>query len=98
MPTFERTDDLIRDWRHLSPDRRAEFKAAIKLLVDDLRAGHGIRPGLGVKRFRSVPDVWEFAWSPNGRALFRYGTSPHADDVHRLWLRVGTHAIYKPRG
>jgi hypothetical protein len=98
MPTFERTDDFIRDWRHLSPDQQAEFKAAISLLVDDLKAGRGIRPGLGVKRFHSVPGVWEFAWAGDGRALFRYGTSPHEGDIHIIWLRVGTHDIYKPRG
>jgi len=52
----------------------------------------------GVKRFHSVPGVWEFAWSANGRALFCYGASPHEGDVHIVWLRIGTRDIYKRRG
>jgi hypothetical protein len=67
MPTFERTDDFIRDWKQLSLTRRAEFKFAVNLLVDDLKAGRGIRPGFGMKRFHGVPGVWEFAWAGDGR-------------------------------
>jgi len=97
MPIFDRSDEFIREWVRLSPERREEFRAAVRLLVADLKAGHGIRASLGVRRFRSVPGAWEFAWAPDWRALFRYGTSPRPGEVHIVWLRVGAHDNYKPR-
>lgn len=33
-------------------------------------------------------------WANDGRALFKYGTSPHPGDVHIIWLRVGSHEIF----
>jgi hypothetical protein len=51
---------------------------------------------LGIERFAGHEGVFEFRWAPDGRALFAYGTSPHPGDVHIIWLRIGTHAIYKP--
>jgi hypothetical protein len=35
--------------------------------------------------------VFEMTWARDGRALFKYGTSPRAGDIHITWLRVGTH-------
>jgi hypothetical protein len=95
MPTFDRSDEFIHDWSRLSPEQRDAFKAAVRQFVADLKSGSGVRTALGVKRFRSVPGVWEFAWASDGRALFRYGTSPHQGDVHIVWLRVGAHDIYR---
>lgn len=34
-------------------------------------------------------------YEADGRALFAYGDSPHPGDVHVIWLRIGTHDIYK---
>lgn len=107
MPTYELHDEFLRDWKQLTPDQQQQFAAAAKHFVADLKSGTGIRASLGIKRFHGVPGVWEFRWAPNGRALFRYGSSPpragrspnaptHPGDVHVIWLRIGTHDIYMP--
>ncbi len=41
--------------------------------------------------------MFEFHFAPDGRALFRYGTSLHAGEVHVIWLHIGTHDIYEER-
>ncbi|HEX6819854.1 MAG TPA: hypothetical protein VF120_15870 [Ktedonobacterales bacterium] len=107
MPTYELRDEFLRDWKRLTPEQQHQFTAAVKLFVADLKSGSGIRASLGIKRFRGVPGVWEFRWAPDGWPLFRYGDSPQpagpsgnartsASDVHVIWLRIGTHDIYKP--
>ena len=95
MPTYEVDQLFLRDWRQLTPTQRKRFKAAVRRFVEDLKAGRPPRSGLGIERFEGHEGVFEFHWAPNGRALFAYGTSPHPGDVHIIWLRIGTHDIYK---
>lgn len=95
MPTYEADQLFLRDWRQLTPAQRKRFKAAVRRFVEDLKAGRPPRAGLGIERFEGHEGVFEFHWAPNGRALFAYGTSPHPGDVHIIWLRIGTHDIYK---
>lgn len=96
MPTYEVDQDFLRDWRHLTMAQRRRFKAAVRRFVEDLKAKRPPRAGLGIEHFEGHEGVFEFHWAPDGRALFAYGTSPHAGDVHIVWLRIGTHEIYKP--
>ena len=63
------------------------------LFVEDLRKGEGFRPGLRVKKMAGY-DVWEMTWAPDERATFRYGRLVKLDEVHIVWHRVGTHAIF----
>lgn len=95
MPTYEADQLFLRDWRQLTPAQRKRFKAAVRRFVEDLKAARPPRPGLGIERFEGHEGVFEFHWAPNGRALFAYGTSPHPGDTHIIWLRIGTHDIYK---
>jgi hypothetical protein len=95
MPTYDATELFLREWDQRTKKQRAQFRRAVRAFVADLKAGHGIRASLGVKRYHGEEGEWEFRWGPDGRALFRYGTSPHAGDVHIIWLRIGTHNIYK---
>ena len=94
MPTYETSEDFLRDWRRLTPAQRQLFQTAVRKFVEDLKAKRPQRHGLGVKSFLGQEGVFEFRWAANGRALFTYGTSPHPGDVHIIWLRIGTHDIY----
>jgi hypothetical protein len=95
MPTYEADQEFLRDWQRLSPAQRSRFKTAVRKFVEDLKAKRPPRHGLGIERFQERESVFEFHWAPDGRALFTYGTSPHPGDVHVIWLRIGTHDVYR---
>ncbi|MCK9876566.1 hypothetical protein MXD59_12395 [Frankia sp. Ag45/Mut15] len=96
MPTYEAIAQFWADYRRLRPEQRAAFLRARTLFVDGLAEG-ALHPSLRVKGFKLRPGVFELSWAPNGRALFTYG-SPlpgHGTDPHVIWLRVGTHDIFR---
>jgi hypothetical protein len=93
MPTYSKEERFIRDLRRLSAAEREQFAQAVKHLVYDLRAGQGIRKGLGIKGVQGHEGIFEMTWAPDGRATFVYGTSPNAGDVHIIWRRIGSHDI-----
>lgn len=94
MPTYEQTPAFLRDLDRLPPEEQRRFRIAVRKFVADLKAKRPPRTSLGIERFESKKDTFEFHFSPDGRALFRYGISPHSGEVHVVWLRVGTHDIY----
>jgi hypothetical protein len=93
MPTYEQEDTFKRDLAHLSAEEKRRFYAAVKKMVHDLKEGQGFRKSLRVKGVQRLPGVFEMTWADDGRALFRYGTSPKEGDVHIIWMRVGSHDI-----
>ncbi len=68
---------------------------AVADMVHDLVSKQGFRAGLRIKGVQGHPGVFEMTWSPNGRATFSYGASPHAGDIHIVWRRIGGHEIFK---
>lgn len=95
MPTYEGDPRFWRDWQGLTVAQRRRFLAAVRQMVRDIRAGQRFHPRPRVKAFQGQPGMYEMSWVGDGRALFRYGTSPRAGDTHIIWLRVGTHDIFK---
>jgi hypothetical protein len=96
MPTFEADARFPAQYARLTPEQRAAFHRARRRMVAALEAGERVDARLGVKRFRSRPDWYELAWSGNGRALFRFGNPiPGRSGPHIIWLRIGTHDIYR---
>lgn len=95
MPTYEVGPEFWRDWQRLTPEQRARFKEARDKLVLDLKRGAQLRSGFRIKRFRRQDEIWEFSYEGNGRALFMYGASPIPGETHIIWLRIGTHEIFK---
>ena len=95
MPTYEADPRFWRDWERLTEAQRALFLAAVRQMRDDLRAHRQLHPSLRVKGFQGQRGIFEMTWADDGRAMFRYGTSPHPGDVHIIWLRVGTHDIFR---
>jgi hypothetical protein len=94
VPTFDVSARFLAEYGRLTPAEQALFDRARRLFVDGLRAGN-FHPRLRVKRFRSLPGVWEMTWGPDGRALWRYG-EPISDKPgpHIIWLRIGDHGIF----
>ena len=94
MPTFEALARFLREYDKLTEAEKDLFAVARRKFVEDLRAGRGFRPGLRVKRYQGAEDLFEMAWAPDGRALFRYGDEVRPGEPHVEWLRIGTHAIF----
>jgi hypothetical protein len=95
MPTYEVEARFWRDWERLTVAQRELFFAAVQQVVDDLRASRRFHPRLRVKGYQGQPGVFEMTWAPDGRALFRFGASPHSGDSHIVWLGTGTHDILR---
>lgn len=94
MPTYEVAAHFLEDLERLSAEQRRLFKRVIQKFVEDIKAQRPPRRSLGVKGLQGYDGVYEFRFAGDGRALFMYGTSPHAGDIHIIWPRVGTHDIY----
>lgn len=97
MPTHEESPQFLRDYERLTESQKAGLWDAIEKLREDLDAGRPPRQGLRVKGVRSRPDVYEMSWAGDGRAFFMYGSQKKPGKVHIIWLRVGTHDIFKGR-
>lgn len=95
MPTYEIGPEFVRDWQRLTPEQQTRFKDARDNFVSDLKQRSQLRSGFRIKRFRGQENVWEFSYEGDGRALFMYGTSPIPGEAHIIWLRIGTHEIFK---
>lgn len=97
MPTYHVSSAFWRDFRKLTPEQRALFKAAKARFAADLSAmeagrQNSFRPGL-VRKLAGVPGVFEMRWAPDGRATFSLGESVVSGLRHIEWLRCGTHDI-----
>ena len=86
----------MRDFAALTAPQRARFLDALRKLVNDLKAGKPIRPGLRVKGVQGHPGVFEMSWDNDGRATFSYGEERIPGQPHVIWRRIGTHAIFTP--
>ena len=53
MPTYERSAEFLNDLARLTPDQRQQFQAAVRQMVEDLKANRPFRPSLGVERFHN---------------------------------------------
>ena len=94
VPTYEAEDRFWREFRRLSLEDQRRFRDARRELVSDL-ATRAFRPSLRVQRYQGDPGVWEMTWAPDGRALFRYGEERTPGSPHIVWLRIGSHDIFR---
>ncbi len=92
MPTYEATDDFIRDLGRLTREQRLAFRRAVGRFVEDTRSGK-FRSGLRVKGIQGRPGSFEMTWADNGRAILTYGPAVLSGETHIVWLAVGTHEI-----
>jgi hypothetical protein len=49
-----------------------------------------------VKDVTAHPGMFEMTWDNDGRATFSYGQERIAGQLHIIWRRIGTHAIFTP--
>jgi len=103
MPTYEMDDRFDRDLRRLRPEQRVQLGDAVRRFVATLQeweaAGLVGRPSfpaaLRVKPFHGAEDWWELSWAGDGRCLWSYGPPEREGKCHVIWLRVGSHEIYR---
>ncbi|MGH3939441.1 MAG: hypothetical protein ACRDTG_12570 [Pseudonocardiaceae bacterium] len=95
MPTYEKLARFDRDFARLTRAQQEQFFKVIEQFIADLRASHGFRAGLRVKRVQGAADVWELTWAPDGRATWEYGPEQLAGEPHIIWRRIGTHDIFR---
>lgn len=93
MPTYEYSTRFMREYRKLTPRQQQMFWDAVRKFVHDLRAGD-LRAGLRIKPVSGHPGVFEMTWADDGRATFGYGDAVRRGEVHIVWRRIGTHAIF----
>lgn len=93
MPTYARTQRFQRDHAQLDADQRRAFRGAVRGFVEDLPSGK-FRKGLRVKEVRGTDGIFEMTWADDGRATFQYGPPVVEGEVHVIWRRVGSHAIF----
>ena len=97
MPTHEQVARFMAEYACLTPAQRRDFRRAVVLFREGLRTGT-FHPSLRVKGFWSEDGVFEMRWAKDGRALWQYGDPlPGRARPHVVWLRIGTHDIYKSR-
>ena len=82
MPTYERTAEFLRDLARLTPAQRKQFEAAVRAMVEDLKAKQPFRASLHVERFHRRRDAFEMRWAGDGRTLFEFGQSPTPGETH----------------
>lgn len=94
MPTFRRLPRFDKDYERLSPEERAQFKAAVKKFVEHLKSGGPRRKGLRVKGVQGATGIYEMTWADDGRATFEFGKPIRENEPHIVWRRVGGHDIF----
>jgi hypothetical protein len=96
MPTYEVVARFWQDWNKLTADQQRRVRQAVERFVEDLRRGHGFRPGLRVKGIQGADGMFEMTWAADdGRATFHYGEPQSPNEPHIVWRRIGTHDIFK---
>jgi hypothetical protein len=93
LPTHEELDRFWRDFDRLTDEQVRLFRLAVRKFLEDLPTRR-FRASLRVRDVEGHPGVWEMTWAGDGRATFAYGPSLRLGDVHIIWRRVGTHAIF----
>jgi hypothetical protein len=94
MPTYTTLPSFDRDYVKLGLEDQNRFKQAVARFVEDLDGGRRFRPGLRVRGIQGAPGIFEMTWAPDGRATFHYGEPVQEGQVHVVWRRVGTHAVF----
>lgn len=102
MPTYSVEDRFWHDFARLSPDQQRAFRRARKEFITILKRHEALGivrvpqfpKHLGVKSMAGRPGIFEFAWAPDGRCTWTYGTPRRPGRFHIIWRRIGSHAIY----
>lgn len=94
-PTFEATSEFDNKYKRLSRQEQQQFRAAVRHLVEDLKAKKGFRRALRVKGFKRATGVFEMSWAPNGRALFTIDEEVIKGETHIRWISIGGHEIFE---
>jgi hypothetical protein len=93
VPTYAATARFRREFKHLSPEAKAAFMAAVDRFVAGLRSGH-FDAALRIHMIDERRRIWSLSFAGGGRATFEYGERT-AVGAHVVWRRIGDHSIYR---
>jgi hypothetical protein len=94
MPTYEASEEFLRDYKRLTKQERAAFRRAVDKFKEDLKGG-SFRRSLRVKRMVAAPGIFEMTWEgSDGRATFHYGREVVPGEPHIIWRRIGGQDIF----
>jgi hypothetical protein len=97
---FELTRSFAGDWRRLSEDERAQFRAVVRNDFNPACERRRADPAavwpskLRVKAVVGAAGIWEMTWSfsgPDGRATFEWVEIDGEAGIR--WRRIGGHAV-----
>ena len=57
MPTYERSPRFLKELERLTSEQRLQFEAAVRDMVEDLKAKRPFRLSLGIKRHKRMADT-----------------------------------------
>jgi putative SOS response-associated peptidase YedK len=95
------TDSFAGDWRRLTDDERARFRAVVLEDFHPVCERRRADPSaawsakLRVRAVQRAAGIWEMTWSfagPDGRATFEWVTIDGEPGIR--WRRIGGHAIF----
>lgn len=85
----------MREYFALSTQLRGRFNQANRQFREDL-ATKRFRSSLRVKGVQGREGVYELSWGRDLRAMWTYGPEVLPGHAHIIWLRIGTHDIFRP--
>jgi hypothetical protein len=95
MPTYEVSEEFLRDYKRLTKQERAAFRRAVDKFKEDPQGG-SFRGSLRVKRMVAAPGIFEMTWEgSDGRATFQYGPEVVSGEPHVIWRMIGGHDIFR---
>jgi len=96
MPTFDRLALFKREYRRLTPEQQARFRAAVAKLVAALKQTPPALLGDPlVHPLAGHRGVYELRFAPDGRATFTFGAAVREGQPHIIWRRIGTHDVLR---
>lgn len=102
MPAYVAHTRFLNDYHSLGANERDRFLAARRQFTERLREWEAggclgvprFPKSLGVKPMKGHSNIWELAWSGDGRCTWQYGTRQKSGHCHIIWRRIGDHRIY----
>ena len=94
MPTFDRLALFKREYRKLTREQKARFRAAVVKLVAALQQDPPRLPGDPlVHPLAGHRGVYELRFAPDGRATFTFAPPVRGTKPHVIWRRIGGHDV-----
>lgn len=89
-PTFDRLAQFKRDYVHLTPPQREQFRAAVKKFAAPLGTPPGDVGEPLVRELKNHPGFFELRYARDTRAIYTFGVAIRRGQPHVIWCRIGS--------